>query len=134
MRISLRSKMLVLIAAVSLIPLVLFAILGIYLVNLTQQYAISQLETQLLRQKEEEIEKFFADTLTLFHLQVAYPVAALSGVPADQRESLLKWMAKTNKHISELSFLEYDASYPDKPGVGTELNKLADGDSVSELK
>ena len=81
--------MLLLIAAVSLIPLILFAILGIYLVNLTQQYAISQLETQLLRQKEKEIEKFFADTLTLFHLQVAYPVAALSGVPTDQRESLL---------------------------------------------
>ena len=134
MRISLRSKMLVLIAAVSLIPLVLLAVLGIYMVNLTQQYAISQLETQLLRQKEEEIEKFFANTLTLFHLQVAYPVAALSGVPADQRESLLKWMAKTNKHISELSFLEYDVSYPDKPEVGTELNKLAGGEPVLELK
>ena len=126
--------MLVLIAAVSLIPLVLLAVLGIYMVNLTQQYAISQLETQLLRQKEEEIEKFFANTLTLFHLQVAYPVAALSGVPADQRESLLKWMAKTNKHISELSFLEYDVSYPDKPEVGTELNKLAGGEPVLELK
>ena len=134
MRISMRSKMLVLIAAVSLIPLVLLAVLGIYMVNLTQQYAISQLETQLLRQKEEEIEKFFANTLTLFHLQVAYPVAALSGVPADQRESLLKWMAKTNKHISELSFLEYDVSYPDKPEVGTELNKLAGGEPVLELK
>ena len=134
MRFSLRSKMLLLIAAVSLIPLILFASLGIYLVNLTQQYAISRLETQLLAQKEKEIEKFFVDTLTLFHLQVAYPVAALSGVPADQRESLLKWMSKTNKHISGLSFLEYDASYPDKPEIGMELNKLADGEPVSELK
>lgn len=134
MRFSLRSKILFLLAAVSLVPLILLSALGIYFVGITQQYAISQLETQLINQKEKEIEKFFDDTLTLFHLQIAYPVAALSGVPKDQRESLLKWMAKTNKYISEVAFLEYDASYPDKPEIGAELNKVRNGEPIAELE
>lgn len=133
MRLSLRSKILILLVTVSLVPLALLAVLGIYLVNITQRYSISQLETQLLRQKEKEIEKFFMDALTLIHPQVAYPVAALSGVPADQRERILRGITETNKFIQEISFLEYDTSYPDKPEIGLELAKIAGGAIVADL-
>lgn len=133
MRINLRSKTLILLAAVSLIPLALMVVTGIYFINITQRYAIYQLENQLLRQKEKEIEKFFADVLVIFHPQITYPVAALSAVPSDQREFLLKEISKTNKYISEVGFMEYDFSYPDKPEVGMELNKLVKGEAATDL-
>lgn len=133
MRINLRNKVLILLAAVSLIPLALMVVTGVYFINITQRYAIYQLENQLLRQKEKEIEKFFADVLVVFHPQITYPVAALSAVPANQREFLLKEISKTNKYISEVEFMEYDFSYPDKPEVGMELNKLVKREATAEL-
>ncbi|MBI1755387.1 sensor histidine kinase [Candidatus Azambacteria bacterium] len=124
MKLNLRNKILILLILISLVPLALFATVGVYVINLAQQHNVAQLETQLLTQKVKEIEKFISETQTIFHVQVATQVSALSGIPSDQREFLLKEIAKASRAISEVSFLEYDPSYPDKPESGMELNKI----------
>lgn len=130
MKLTLRNKILILLILISILPLGLFAALGGYLINFAQKHNIFQLEEQLLSQKEKEIEKFFVE---LFNVQVATPVAALSIVPHDQRESLLKEIALADKSIDSIAFLEYDFLYPDKPENGMELNKLVKGTPVVEL-
>ena len=134
MRFTLRTKIFITFALVSLVPLILLALVGIYVVNTTQRYNIGQLEHQLLTQKEKEIEKFLTDVKTLFHVQVASQVSAMSGIPFDQQEFLLEEMIRANRHITEISFVEYDASYPEKSENGMELAMRMAGGVARELK
>ncbi len=134
MNFKLRTKIFITFVLVSLVPLALLSLVGIYVVNATQQYNIEQLERQLLSQKEKEIEKFLTDVKTLFHVQVASQVSAISGIPFDQQEFLLEEMIRANKYITEVSFLEYDSSYPEKPGNGMELAMRMTGGATRELE
>lgn len=129
MKLHLRNKVLVVLFCVALVPLVMLSSLGAYFIGLAQRYSVAQLETQLLTQKEKEIEKFIAETQTLFHVQVAAQVAALSGIPFDQREFLLGEIVKANRAISEVVFLEYDPIYPNSPEAGMEVNKMIGDES-----
>lgn len=133
MKFNLRNKILTLFVSVALVPLAVFAGLGVYFINLAQKHNIAQLEAQLLTQKEKEIEKFISETQTLLRVQVATQASALSGIPSDQREFLLKEISRANRFISEVAFLEYDASYSESPSVGMELNKLIGGNPSSDL-
>ena len=134
MKLSLRSKLLILLVLISLVPLAVLAGLGGYFINLAQQYSVARLEAQLLSQKEKEIEQFVTETQALFHVQVAVQVAALSGIPSDQREFLLREIGRANRAISEISFLEYDPTYPDKPETGRELSRMIGGELSLELR
>lgn len=133
MKLRLRNKVLVVLFCVALVPLVLLSSLGAYFIGLAQRYSVAQLEAQLLSQKEKEIEKFIAETQTLFHVQIATQVSALSGIPSDQREFLLKEISKANRWLSELALLEYDPAYPNKPEAGMELNKIMNGEPAAAL-
>ena len=130
---NIRNKILFLFILISIIPLALFAVLGGYFINLAQNHSIAQLESQLIGQKEKEIEKFFTDIHSLFKIQIALPIASLGSVPEDQREFLLKEIAASNRNIEKLSFLEYDSVYADKLENGMELNKLENGIFSAEL-
>ena len=134
MKLSLRSKLLILLVLISLVPLSVLAGLGGYFINLAQRYSVARLEAQLLSQKEKEIEQFIAQTQTLFHVQVTAQVAALSGIPFDQREFLLGEIVKANRSISDISFLDYDPTYPDKPETGMELNKMISGEPSLDFR
>ncbi len=133
MKLNLRNKILVVFIFIALVPLAVFAGLSAYFINLAQKNSVALLEAQLLTQKEKEIEKFISETQTLLRVQVATQASALSGIPSDQREFLLKEMARANRSISEIVFLEYDASYPESLSVGMELNKLSAGEPSFDL-
>lgn len=133
MRIGLRGKILILLILISLVPLAVLAVLGVYFINLAQQYNVAQLESQLLTQKEKEIEKFIADVETIFSIQIPQSYSALLGVDRGQLELLLIEITRANRYLRSAAFLNYDALYPDDPRNGAELIKVVDGSVVAEL-
>ncbi len=99
----LRDKLARAFITIGIIPLVLMGFVSIYFLNLTNLNNISSLETQLIRQKIEETEKFLDDIIGLFQLQVGY--SQTSEIEHSQQKFLLEQMMKQAPALVEVSFL-----------------------------
>lgn len=120
----LQNKIGLMFVVISLVPLILMAALGIYFINFTQLNSINQLENQVLLQKEKEIENFLNLTQSLLELQLTLPLPTISAMTESSRKFILSEIIKNNKQFFEVSFLDYDAAYLNKNGIGHEITKF----------
>jgi len=99
----LRDKIILLFIVLSTTPVIILGGMTLYLLDLSHKQDVSQLELQLLRQKSEEIEKFFIDTLGILELQVSFEQT--SEIAKEDQLFLLENFLLENEAFEEVSFI-----------------------------
>lgn len=99
----LRNKFVLFFIILSVGPVLVLGYTSLYLVDLSHRYDISNLETQFIEQKNQEIKKFFMATLGLLELQVSTDKKYID--VADQSFILTQLLAE-NAAFEEVSFIE----------------------------
>jgi len=69
---NLRNKFVLFFIVLATVPVLVLGGMTLFLLDLSHRQDVSNLELQLLGQKNEEIEKFFLDTLGILELQVGF--------------------------------------------------------------
>ena len=105
-RSKLQSKFTLFFVMLGTVPVLVLGGLALYLVDLSHKRDVSNLELQLIDQKQEEIRKFFADTLGIIELRVAF--SQKSEIDPIQQDFLLKGFLQENRAFEEVSFIGLD--------------------------
>ena len=105
-RSKLQSKFTLFFVMLGTVPVLVLGGLALYLVDLSHKRDVSNLELQLIDQKQEEIRKFFADTLGIIDLRVAF--SQKSEIDPIQQDFLLKGFLQENRAFEEVSFIGLD--------------------------
>lgn len=111
---ALREKFALAFLGVSVIPLLAMAVVAVYLVNISSRSNISQLELQLVRQKKEEVEKFFEEIRGVFDLRVPRVIYDMSVIPHDQRVSILQDTLADYRAIESVSIFSLEGQELDR--------------------
>ena len=98
-----RTKITLLFIALMATPILLLGYSAMYLIQSAHHNDVSALELQLIGQKEAEINKYFADTLGVLELQVAFTQD--SDISLSDQKFLLDGMMQSNKAFEEVAFL-----------------------------
>lgn len=98
------------------VPILLLGNASLYLIDLAHRRDIAALEFQLLTQKEEEIEKYFADTLGVLELRVSF--TQKSDIALSEQKFLLEGTLNENKAFQEVALLNL---------AGVETSKIRRG-------
>lgn len=101
---SLGIKLTAVFAVLGLGPLALMSVLALVLITATHRQNVAARELQLLRQKVEEIDKFFTETVGLFEIHVGYEETSIIS-DADQT-FLLEKLLEENESIAEATFID----------------------------
>jgi len=98
--------------AFAVIPVLFLGGIALHFIDLSHRRDVSNLEMQLIAQKDEEIEKFFADTLGVLELHVGSTKGTLQkDVTAtltnkEQLKLLLQNMMESNRAFAEISLID----------------------------
>lgn len=115
---TLRDKFILAFLSVSTVPLLALGLIATHLVNSASQQSVSQLELQLLRQKKEEIERFFEEIRGVLDLRVStarqqsieqqgtVTVYDIAVAPAAQRRFLLEGILAESRAIEAVSLFD----------------------------
>ncbi len=87
----------------SVAPVLALGAISLLLINLSHRQDVSQLELQMIDQKIEEIEKFFADTTGILEIRVGFEQK--SEIELSQQEFLLEGLLQENKAFEEVSLI-----------------------------
>ena len=109
MKSRLRDKFLLFFILLACIPVLALGGTILYLLDLAHRRDVSNLELQMIDQKEDEISKFFADTLGTLELRVesAQALENQASQPSWQ-ERLVKGIFEANDVFQEISFIGLD--------------------------
>jgi len=110
----LRNRLLVYFTTLAVIPMVILSIIALYLIDVSHRTDVITLETLLIDEKIEEIDKFISDTLGILEIRVGY--TQQSEIEHSQQLFLLEGLLEENKAFNEVSFIRLD---------GTETAKLS---------
>ena len=113
----------------AVVPVLFLGGVGMYLIDLSHQRDISNLELQLLEQKNEEIGKFFADITGSVRLNIGSADEQQEIVSETERtdkeiQLLLENMMNSNKAFQEISLISRD---------GVEVAKITRSSAGVEL-
>lgn len=99
----LRDRLVFYFCVIAVMPLVMMGAVGMFTVNSTHNYDVSQLELQVLNQKIIEIEKFFGEILGILELRVSYD----EDVEIDRQEQtfILQGLLKEKNAFEEVAFI-----------------------------
>lgn len=106
---------------ISVTPLVLMAVLGIYFMNLTQQASVHELERQLVTQKEKEIENFLNLTRGILEIKLIEDRPSLASFDIRELDNIASTVIRSNQHLSELALVNHNAARPNDSTAGDEL-------------
>lgn len=112
----LRNKFVFFFVLLAVVPVLVLGGVALYLIDLSHRQDVSRLELQLIDQKIEEIEKFFADTLGILEVRVGYTEEL--EIPLAAQEFLLEGLLAENKAFDEVSFISVGLLGEGGPGVG----------------
>ncbi|MDP3963066.1 MAG: sensor histidine kinase [bacterium] len=112
---TLRTKVAAWFLFVSVIPIIAMSYIVVLLVNLANERLVEELETQLVRQKSREVEKFFEETAGVLEVRVPLEIGDVTIVPENQRRLLMEETLRESKAIRSVSL--YDVN-------GQELDRL----------
>lgn len=84
-------------------PILALGGLTISLLDISHRHDVSNLELLLIDEKIKEIEKFFADTLGILEIRVAFPQK--SEIELSQQSFLLDGLLEENRAFEEVSFI-----------------------------
>lgn len=122
----LRTKILIFIIILAVVPILIFGYLSIYLLSFYHQQNIFALERQLIEQKNREIDKFLTDTLGILEIRVAY--TQKSDIELSQQFFLLDGLLSESKAFEEVSFFDLngqETAKEDRSGNALELTNVS---------
>ena len=130
---NLQSKIILFFVVLATVPVLILGGVAVFLIDLSHRIDVSNLELQLLGQKTEEIEKFFADTAGILELQVGFSQKAPIGL--NEQHFILNGIMSENQSFEEVSFVDVEGLIVnDAPTIaGKETSKLV-RDSHSEIE
>ncbi|MDZ4260248.1 MAG: cache domain-containing protein, partial [Candidatus Sungbacteria bacterium] len=85
------------------VPVFVLGGTALYLIDLSHKRDVSNLELQVIDQKEQEIRKFFSDTLGIIELRVGF--TQTSEIDPSQQEFLLAGILDENRAFEEVSLM-----------------------------
>lgn len=102
----LRNKFALIFIVITSIPVLLSGWLTLYLIDISHRHDVSALELQLIDQKIEEIEKFFADTLGVLELHVGVTeTREVESSKLSWQELLVDGILSSHPAFEEVSFI-----------------------------
>jgi len=130
----LRNRFILFFIVLSVVPVLALAGITLSLIDLSHRQDVSRLEIQLINQKIEEIEKFFADTLGILELRVGF--SQRSPLKLEQQEFILEGILEENPSFREISFIDVGGLIAnDIPTVaGIETAKIARSPHAAKLQ
>lgn len=102
-RSKLQNRFILFFIALGTVPVLVLGGVSLYSIDLSHKRDVSNLELQLIDQKEQEIRKFFSDTLGIIELRVGF--SETSEIDLLQQEFLLDGMLDENRAFEEVSFI-----------------------------
>lgn len=135
----LRNKIFLLMALVSVVPVLAVAALSIYSIRTAHRTDVATIEATLLNQKYEEIEEFMGNELNTF--QTKYATDKTEDIDVDTKRVLLKQKFDTLLAIDEIAAvslagwetMKFDRSYPN--GVDpSDLKNVGDTEAFLSAK
>jgi signal transduction histidine kinase len=106
----------------SLLPLLLMGVVGIYGLRLAHEQNIAAMENGLLRQKQEETKKFLNEISGLFEIKVGYEGTSI--IDLNDQRFLLEKLLQENKFISEAAFVDLTGQETAKLSRGQDANLM----------
>jgi len=103
---NLRNRFILFFIVLATVPVLVLGGVSLYLIDLSHRRDVSNLELQLIGQKTEEIEKFFADTLGILELRVGF--TQKSEIELSQQYFLLEGLLEENRAFEEVSFISLE--------------------------
>lgn len=119
---SLGTKLTVAFSALGLGPLILMGAVALLVVSVTQRQAVATIETGLLGQKVEEIDKFIKETSGIFEIRVGYEETSIIS-QADQG-FLLDGLLEENKFIVEVALVDLTGEERSKKSAVQDATKI----------
>ncbi len=101
---SLRTKITTAFAILGLGPLIIMGVIAILVITSTHRQDIATIETQVLRQKLTEIDKFINDAVGLFEIRVGFEEAA--PISLNDQKFLLEKLLDSNPFILQATFVD----------------------------
>lgn len=130
-RSNLRNKIILLFVLLATLPILILGGVAVYLIDLSHRFDVSNLELQLIDQKIEEIEKFFADTAGILQLQVGFTQKVPIGI--NEQHFILEGILSENEAFTEASFIDVGGlvvnDTPTHNGIETAKYIRTDGES-----
>ena len=121
----LRNKFILFFIVLACVPVLVLGGILLYLIDLAHRQDVSNLELQVIEEKVEQTEKFFADTLGLLELRVeAIELTELEQFGISGQESLAQDILESNPSFEEVSFINL---------TGKEVVKVSRFNKESEL-
>lgn len=121
---------------IAVLPLLILGGITLYLITLSHRYDVANLELQLIDQKKEEIEKFFADTLGVLDLRVGF--TQRSEVALADQKFILEGLLFEDNAFEEASFVSLEGKETQKvvrsSGNESELSDLSRHPLISVVK
>ena len=102
-RSKLQNKFSIFFVALAVAPVLILGLIALYLLGSSHQRDIASLEHNLIDQKIEEVQKFFADTLGILELRVSF--TQKSEIVLSEQQFLLSGILAENKAFQEVSFI-----------------------------
>ncbi|OGF61712.1 hypothetical protein A2926_03155 [Candidatus Giovannonibacteria bacterium RIFCSPLOWO2_01_FULL_44_40] len=128
----LRNKFTLFFIVLSTFPILVLGGTTLFLIDLSHRHDVSELETQLIDQKIEEIEKFFADTLGILELRVGF--TQKSEIDLAQQKFLLEGLLEENRAFEEVSLINLKGLETSKLIRGTDEADLLDVSNLNKFK
>lgn len=129
----LRNRFILFFLVLSAVPVLVLGGMTLYLIDLSHRQDVSSLELQLIDRKIEESKKFFADTLGILELRVAF--SQKSPLIREQQLFILEGLLEENASFQEVSFVDVDGLIANNiPTVGgAEVTKVTRFDYTPSL-
>jgi len=100
----LRNRIIFFFIILAAVPILVLGTVSIYLIDLSHRHDVSSLELQLIDQKTEEIEKFFADTIGILELRVGF--YQKSPINPEEQKFLVRALLEENSAFEEVSLID----------------------------
>lgn len=121
---NLRNRFILFFIVLATAPALILGGMSLFLIDLSHKQDVSTLELQLINQKIEEIEKFFANTLGILELRVGF--TQKSEIELSQQEFLLSGLLEENRAFEEASLINLEGMERAKLIRGRKEGKLLD--------
>lgn len=128
----LQNKFILFFIVLATAPVLILGGMALFLIDLSHRYDVSNLELQLIDQKIEEIEKFFADTMGILELRVGF--TQKSEIEHSQQKFLLDGLLEENRAFEEVGFMNLKGEETAKKTRSGEEVDLLDVSNLDKFK
>lgn len=127
-----RDRFILYLVVVAVVPVLVLSAVALYLVDLSHKHDVSQLELQVIDQKQLELSSFMNDLVGLLELRVGFD--ELAPINPAQQDFILEGLLAENSAFKEVSLINLNGLETAKQGRGGVVSDLANVSQLEKFK